>query len=148
MLSRITGHGSAKQSLQVSEGCKDRCADARPTDSDTRDEWPLLREILSDAIQPGQVDDAQAEADEDPGGEVEEVDGGHEGAEHEAGRGDDGADDGGEPPADLVSEEARHRTWQEHKTSSFILSSNVYPFIYLLFKKNLEIFKGQIVIGK
>ena len=107
------GGTSDGQSLQVSEGCKDRCADARPTDSDTRDEWPLLREILSDAVQPGQVDDAQAETDEDPGGDVEKVDGGHEGAEREAGRGYDGADDCGEPPADHVSQEARNWTWQE-----------------------------------
>ena len=101
-----------RQSLQVSEGSKDCCADARAADSDARDEWPLLGEILGDAVQPGQVDDAEAEADHAPRGDVEEVDGGHEGAEHEAGRGDDGADDGGESPAELVGEVARHRTCQ------------------------------------
>ena len=103
-------HIERQQSLQVCKRCKDGCADTRAADRDTRDERPLLREILSDAVKSGQVDDAQAEADHDPGGDVEEVDGGHEGAEHESGRGYDGADDGGESPANPVGQVARHRT--------------------------------------
>lgn len=69
---------------------------------------PLLVEILSDAIQPREVDDAQPQPYEDPGGHVEHVDVGRHGAEHKAGRPGNRADDGGDAPAQPVGQEARH----------------------------------------
>ena len=71
----------------VTERSHDEGADTRATDGNTRDDGAPLVEVLRDAVQPGQVDDAEAEAHQAPGSEVEEGDGGGHGGQTEAGRG-------------------------------------------------------------
>ena len=86
--------------------------EAGATDSYSRHKGPPLVKVLSDTVQPGQVDDAKAEADEAPGTEVEEEHGGSHGGQAEPGAGQDGADDGGQSPAELVGHVARHGACQ------------------------------------
>ena len=70
-------------SSPVTERGEDECPDARATDGDSGDDGPLLVEVLRDAVQPGQVDDAQPQADQAARAEVEEVDVGSHGAQHQ-----------------------------------------------------------------
>ena len=94
-------------SSPVTERGEDECPDARATDGDSGDDGPLLVEVLRDAVQPGQVDDAEPQPDQPPGTEVEEEDGGRHGGETEPSTGQDGPDDGGQSPAQLVGQVAR-----------------------------------------
>ena len=95
--------------LHLCEGGHDEGAEAGAADGDPRDERPPLVKVLSDAVQPGQVDDAEPQPDQPPGTEVEEEDGGRHGGETEPSTGQDGPDDGGQSPAQLVGHVARHR---------------------------------------
>ena len=95
--------------LPVCERSKDEGSYPGATDGKTGYYWSLLGEILSDAVQPREVDDAQPQPYQDPGAHVEDVHIGGHGAEHQTRRPDDGADEGGEAPAQLVGQVARHR---------------------------------------
>ena len=70
-------------SSPVTERGEDESPDAGATDGDSGDDGPLLVEVLRDAVQPGQVDDAQPQADQAARAEVEEVDVGSHGAQHQ-----------------------------------------------------------------
>ena len=94
--------------LLVCEGSHDGRPDPRPADGDASDHGPLLVEVLRDAVQPGQVDDAQPQAHEAAGREVEEDHAGGEGGETEAGRGEDRAHHRGQSPAQSVGHVGRH----------------------------------------
>ena len=86
----------------VSEGGHDRRPDPGAAYGDAGDHGPPLVEVLRDAVQPGQVDDAQAQAHQAAGREVEEDHGGGEGGEAEAGGGQYCPHHCGEAPAQSV----------------------------------------------
>ena len=93
--------------LPVCERSKDEGSYPGATDGQTGHYGPLLGEILSDAVQPREVNDAEPQPYQDPGGDVEDVDVGRHGAEHQPRRPDHGADDGCDAPAQPVGQEAR-----------------------------------------
>ena len=103
---------------QVSEGSHDGGSDPGAADGDAGDDGPPLVEVLGDAVQPGQVDDAQPQAHQTAGGEVEEEDAGGQGGEEEARRGQDSAHHRGQAPAQLVGHVGGHWAWGERQVLS------------------------------
>ena len=96
-------------SLLVRERCHDSCPDTRAADCDPSDDRSLFVKILSNAVQPREIDDAQPEAHQTPGREVEEDDRGGEGGGAEAGRGQGSPHQGGQPPAQSRCHVGSHR---------------------------------------
>ena len=84
---------------------------------------------------PRQVDDAEAEAQEAARREVEEDDGGRDGGEAEAGRGEDGADHGGQPPAQAVGHPAGDGTWHTAVTHPALVLQTINRGIYTITEK-------------
>ena len=96
------------EDLHLCERSHDEGAEAGATDGQPRHYGPPLVKVLSDTVHLGQVDDAEAETHQAPGSEEEEVDVGSRGGETEPSTGQDGPDDGGQSPAQLVGHVARH----------------------------------------
>ena len=103
------------------ERSHDEGAEAGATDGQPRHYGPPFVKVLSDTVQPGQVDDAQAEADKPPGSDVEEEDGRSHGGQAEPGAGQDGADDRRQPPAQLVGHVTCHGACQSDNNLSIII---------------------------
>ena len=84
------------------------------TDGNPSGEGTFLLKVDGDADDGGEVDEAEAEAGEDPDSEVEDDDAVGRGGERHPTGGEDGASDGDQPAAIFVGEVAGDGTWKYH----------------------------------
>ena len=98
--------------LLFSQWSKYEGSQSGATHSNTSGEGTFLLKVYGDADDGGEVDEAEAEAGEDPHSEVEDDDAvGRGGESHPAG-GQDGPSDGDQPAAIFVGEVAGDGTWK------------------------------------